>query len=163
VYLTEKGKSLPPEKRAILDKAIRGVFAKHKDAIAEVLDEKELAQKCANVKLRGIPERALAGEDMMNLVCRAWAPGLAGDYYARVAYNAMWDGELVPMKGTSHGSPYLYDRTTPMLVRAQGEIDGGVVIEDPVDFSAYATLYAHFLGLDPRPAKDILRSLTAKP
>jgi hypothetical protein len=163
VYLTPKGRALPPDKRARLDGAIRGVFAKHKDAIAEVYDDKTLAAQCpgALAKARGVPDRARPGEDVLTLVCRAWAPGLGGDYYAVVTYGSFWDGEIVAGKGTSHGGPYLYDRTVPMLVRAPG-VDRGVVIDDPVDFSAYSALYASLLGLDARSPKEILASLTAR-
>jgi len=35
-------------------------------------------------------------------------------------------------------------------------------VVDPVDFSAYAALEAALLGLDPRPAREILDALRAR-
>ncbi len=163
VHLTPAARALPAGKRATLDKAIRGWFATQK-AVDEVIDTKVLAEKCPKVleSARTAPERAAKGEPLMSLLCRAWGPGTgAGDYYVTVKPGSFWDGELVVGKGTSHGSPYLYDRTVPLLVRAPGDAEAGIVIEDPVDFSAYAAIEAHLVGLDQRPIPEILRALTA--
>jgi hypothetical protein len=168
VYLTPTARALPPARRAALDRVIRATLGKHADAIAKVYDVATLAAECpaALAKARGIPERAKPGEDVLTLVCRSWSPGAGGDYYVVVEYGSFWESEIVTNKGTSHGSPYLYDRTIPMLVRsaaaAHGDLDAGAVIEAPVDFTAYSALEAHFVGLDPRPARDILRALTAR-
>jgi hypothetical protein len=64
--------------------------------------------------------------------------------------------------GASHGSPHLYDRTVPMLVRAPGAIDAGAVLDAPVDFAAFAALEAALLGLDARSPHEILLAHTAR-
>ena len=71
----------------------------------------------------------------------------------------IFDGEVVVGKGSGHGTPHAYDRTVPMLVRAPGAIEASGVIEDPVDFSAFAALEAAFAGLDKRAPRDILAAL----
>lgn len=108
-----------------------------------------------------MPDRARLGEDVMTLVCRSWSPD-AGDYYVLPRPGSFFDGELVIGKGTSHGTPYAYDRTVSMLVRAPGLIEPGAVIEDAVDFSAFAALEGAFLGLDARAPRDVLEAHRAR-
>ena len=91
-------------------------------------------------------------------------PGLpaetgSGDYFVVPAAGSFFDAELTVGKGTSHGTPYLFDRTVPLLVRAPGKADEGTTIEDPVDFTAYAAIEASLLGLDQRSPKEILSAL----
>jgi hypothetical protein len=164
VHLTPEARALPVAKRALLDKAIRDTLGREK-AVAEVIDTRTLAETCPGIRAsaRGVPERALADEPVMTLVCRAWAPVVgAGDYYVTTKKGSFWDGELVVGKGASHGTPYLYDRTVPLVVRASGDAEAGGVVDDPVDFTAYAAIEAHLVGLDPRPVPEILRGLVAK-
>lgn len=164
-FLTTAARALPSDRRALLDKAVRGTFAKHPETLSDVYDEKTLAERCpkALAGARGIPERAKLGEDLFVLVCRSWAPNVgAGDYYVLTHPGSFFDGEIVVGKGTSHGTPYPYDRTVSMLVRAPGRIDAGAVIDDPVDFTAYSALEAAFVGLDGRDPRAILSALVAK-
>jgi hypothetical protein len=150
----------------LLDKAVRTTLGKH-TAIAEVLDVRTLATKCPAVVAAalGSPERARAGEDVLTLVCRSWAGGVddSGDYYVIPRPGSFFESEIVVGSGGSHGTPYLYDRTVFMLVRAPGAIDAGAAIEDPVDFSVYAALEAAFVGLDTRAPRDILAAHRTKP
>jgi hypothetical protein len=165
VFLTPAAHGLGTDRRARLDLAVRAVFEKHRDGVEQLIDTRTLAERCAGVlaKAKGIPERARAGEDVLTLVCRAWAPVVgAGDYYIVPRLGSFFDGEIVSRKGASHGSPHLYDRTVSMLVRAPGLVDAGVVIDDPVDFSAYSALEAAFVGLDTTPPRDILRAHVAR-
>jgi predicted AlkP superfamily pyrophosphatase or phosphodiesterase len=167
VYLTPEARALPEAKRAEIDRVIRREV-NATGAIAEIYDVRDLAKKCPGVlgptgAARGVPARALPGEDVLTLVCRSVKEGLgAGDYYLVPKHGSFFDGELVPGKGTSHGTPYLHDRTVPMLVRAEGLVDAGAVIDDPVDFSAYAALEAALLEIDGRKPRDILSLLRTK-
>jgi hypothetical protein len=167
VFLTPAARALPEARRALLDASIRSVFAKHKDGVDEIIDVRTLAARCPDTiaKARGIPERARIGEDVFTLVCRSWAPVAdMGDFYIVPRIGSVFDGEIVVGKGASHGSPHLYDRTVSMLVRAPG-VDAGAVIDDPVDFAAFAALEATLVGVDTRAARDILDahvSVTAK-
>ena len=158
VFLTPEARALPADRRALVDKTIRAVLARHA-GVADVLDTRDFATKCpdALARARGIPDRARLGEDVLTLVCRSWSPD-AGDYYVLPKPGSFFDGELVIGKGTSHGTPYTYDRTVSMLVRAPGLVEGGAVLDDPFDFSVFAALEAAFIGLDTRAPRDILQA-----
>jgi hypothetical protein len=166
VFLTAAGRSLGDAARTALDRAVRRVLVEqHASDVAEVFDARELATRCppALATARGVPDRARPGEDVLTLVCRSWAPRAgAGDYYVVPKRGSFFDGQLVPGKGTSHGTPWLYDRTVPLFVRAPGEIDAGAVILDPVDFTAYAALEAALLGLERKTPREILETLRAR-
>lgn len=165
VFLTEEGRALPAAKRAALDGAIRRVFARRKSSVAELHDVRELARACPETlaRARGAPDRARPGEDILTLVCRSWsADAGAGDFYMVPRNGSVFDGEVVPGKGASHGGPYLHDRTVPLLVHARGAVDAGVIVTDPVDFTAYSRLVGALLGLDAEPPRAILASLRAR-
>jgi hypothetical protein len=153
VYLSRAARTLPPAKRAALDRAVRATLAKHK-GVAKVYDAKTLAASCPAALAKG-------GDDMLALVCRSWpgppAESGAGDYYVVTAPGSFFDAEITTGKGTSHGTPYLYDRTVPLLVRAPG-VDAGEVVDEPIDFAAYSAIEASLLGLDPRTPKAILEA-----
>jgi hypothetical protein len=140
VFLTDAARRLEGPRRRTVDQVVRRVFLDgHRDDTAEVFDTRELSARCPAILAgaRGAPDRARPGEDLLTLVCRSFRPDAgAGDYYVVPKYGSFWDGELVPGKGSSHGTPYLYDRTVPLLVRgAPGELDAGGAIDDPVDFA----------------------------
>jgi hypothetical protein len=156
VFLTPEARALSEPRRGVLDQVVRTTVGRHA-GVAEILDARMLALQCPAVlaSALGVPDRARAGEPVLTLVCRSWSAG-AGDYYVIPKPGSFFDGELVFGKGTSHGTPYLYDRTVSMLVRAPGVVDAGVAIDDPVDFSVYAALEAALVGLDTRAPRDIL-------
>ena len=164
VYLTLEARNLPEDKRAALDAAVRRVFAAT-EVMEEVFDVRDLRKRCPEVlaHAKGVPARAKEGESVLTLVCRSIVDASVGggDYYAIPKRGSFFDGELAVTKGTSHGTPWLYDRTVPMLARGAGA-PRGVVIEDPVDFTAYAAIEAALLGLDPRPPSAILEATTAR-
>lgn len=153
VFLSAEGRALDASKRAKIAAVITRVLAeKHAGTVEAVFDVNELAAKCPAelAKSIGSPKRALANaETLFTLVCRSWAPDAgAGDFYIVPAHGSYFDGEIVPGKGGSHGSPWIYDRTVPLFVRGPG-IAAGVTFTDPVDFTAYSALEATFLDLDP--------------
>jgi arylsulfatase A-like enzyme len=51
--------------------------------------------------------------------------------------------------GLNHGSPYLFDRTVPLLVRAPGIVPAGGYVRKPIRFDAYARTAAALLGVPP--------------
>lgn len=153
VFLTPAARALPEAKRATLDRAVRASVAKHK-GVVQVFEAKALAERCPDAL-------AQKGDDDFTLVCRSWPAGApadtgAGDYYLLAARGSFFDAEIATGKGTSHGTPYLYDRTVPLFVRTADKRDAGAVIEQRIDFTAYSAIEASLLGLDPRSPKDIL-------
>ena len=164
VFLTPEARALPAPRRAALDKAIRAVLDKQKDGIAEVLDVRDLETRCPRTleKARGVPGRAAPGEDVLTLVCRSWSPSIgAGDYYIVPRPGSFFDADVVVGKGTSHGTPYLYDRTVPLLVRAPG-VTPGEVVDDPVDIAVFSALESALLGLDTRAPRDVVEAHRVK-
>jgi hypothetical protein len=165
VSLTPEARALPDARRELLDKTLRATLLKH-TGIREVLDARLLLRGCpaALMNAPGIPARAEYAGDLFTLVCRSWSEGLgAGDYFMVPQPGSFFDGEIVVGKGTSHGTPYLYDRTVSMLVRAPGAMDAGAVVEGPVDFAVFAALEAALVGLDTRAPRDILQAYRATP
>jgi hypothetical protein len=104
-----------------------------------VLDTRALPASCP----------ADADESVDALVCRSFVPGKAGDLYVVAKRGSFFDPEVVVGKGTSHGSPYLFDRTVPLLVRAPGEAQAGRVVDEPISFRAFARTLSTLLGVEP--------------
>jgi hypothetical protein len=153
VFLTPAARALEPTKRALVDKAVREVLGKH-EGVAQVLDVKTLTEKCPDALAKG-------GDDVLTLVCRGWPRGEpgdtgAGDYYVVVARGSFFEAEMTIGKGTSHGSPYLFDREVPLFVRTADRSGAGTVISERVEFTAYSAIEASLLGLDPRSPREIL-------
>ncbi len=163
VFLTKEGRALEGERRQKLDRAIVH-HLKSKPGVAEVYDVQDLRKECPSLlaSARKAPDRAHGGEDLKTLVCRSFPPAAdAGDYYVAVGPGSFWDAEYAPGKGMNHGSPWLYERTVPFFVRAEG-IDAKRTIDAPVDFTAYATIEAALLGLDGASPRALLDRATAR-
>jgi predicted AlkP superfamily pyrophosphatase or phosphodiesterase len=153
VFLTPAARALEPAKRALVDKAVRDVLAKHK-GVAQVLDTKTLMEKCPAALAKG-------DDDLLALVCRGWPKGDpnetgAGDYYLVMARGSFLDAEYTLGKGSSHGTPYAFDREVPLFVRTASHADAGTVVGDRVEFTTYAAIEASLLGLDPRTPHEII-------
>jgi hypothetical protein len=88
-------------------------------------------------------------ESVDALVCRAYVPGRGGDLYIVLKRGDFFDADVVVGKGTSHGSPYLFDRSVPLFVRAPGRAAAGRVVEGPVSFRAFARTLSSLLGVSP--------------
>lgn len=173
VFLTPAARALSGKRRDLVTAVVDRVFTvKRKAAVEKVFDVRDLAKRCPDVlqSALGAPERARPGEDVETLVCRSWRPSSVGDYYVVPRYGSFFDGEVVPGKGSSHGTPHLYDRTVPLFVRpAQGArgpggeplVQAGLSIDDPVDFTAFAAIEASLLGLERSTPAAILDAMRA--
>lgn len=147
VFLGPAGKAAGAEARKKLDAVVLQTL--RNKGVTEAYDVRVLEKKCPSVLERAapIPDRAWASEDHETLVCRSWAPNVgAGDWYMVASSGAFFDGELTPGKGGSHGSPALHDRTVPFLMRGK-DVDAGLVVDGPTDFTAYSAVLAAMLGL----------------
>jgi hypothetical protein len=135
VYLTPVARDLPAARRALLDGAIGEALRGHPE-VDQVTPTRGLPAACP-------PE---GDESIPALVCRAVAPG-AGDYYVVPSRGSFFDPGVVAGKGTSHGSPYLFDRTVPLLAVARGRIASGAVVDEAVGFETFARTAAELLGV----------------
>jgi hypothetical protein len=136
VYLTPAARELEAHRRALLDEAISASLRGHPE-VDHVTPTRSLPAECP-------PE---TDESIAALVCRSVAPG-AGDFYVVPSKGSFFDPDVVVGKGTSHGSPYAFDRVVPLLARAPGRIASGVVLEEPVGFETFARTAAALLGVE---------------
>ncbi len=106
------------------------------------------------VDLRAAPERCPPDRDESwpALACRAMRSDGPGDLYLMLPPGNFFDPRLDVGAGTNHGSPYLYDRAVPLIVRAPGRVRAGAVVTRPVSFTAFARTAAALLGVSPPPA-----------
>jgi hypothetical protein len=152
VFLTPAAREFDAAKRAKLDRLLRDTLGKHR-GVSKIFDAKTLSEKCPLALAKN-------EDDDFTIMCRGWPPGTpaetgAGDYYVIVGRGSFFDAEYTTGKGTNHGSPYLYDRAVPLIVRTKDKSDAGRIIQEPIDFTAYSEIEASMLGLDPRSPKEI--------
>jgi hypothetical protein len=134
VYLTPRGRALAGADRARMVRA--AAAAMQRLGVRAVEDTRVLRESCGSV-----------ADSLGDLVCRAIDPDGPGDLYLVLAPTAFFEADLVPGFGTNHGSPYLYDRAVPLIVRAPGRVTAGAVREAPADATAFARTAASLLGI----------------
>jgi hypothetical protein len=138
VYLTPEARALPPADLSRLERALSDAILRHPE-VARVIATSTLPETC--------PVEGDVSIDA--LVCRAYVPGKAGDLYVVTRPGSFFDPAVVVGKGTSHGSPYLFDRAVPLVVRAPGRAAAGRVVDDPISFRAFARALSTLLGSPP--------------
>jgi len=141
VYLTPSTLGLPEPDATKLRGVLGDVLHLHPE-VDRVIDTRSLPASCP-------PE---SDQSIDALVCRSFVPGESGDLYVVTKRGSFFDPDVVVGKGTSHGSPYLFDRTVPLLVRAPGKAAPGRVIDDPISFRAFARTLSTLLGVEPSDA-----------
>ena len=149
LVLTPAARALPGPRRQQLDRAIRAVLLRQ-PGIAQVFDLREVQQPCP-------PE---SDASIAALVCRSVIPGQGGDDYLVTAPGSILD-QSYPT-GAAHGSPFLFDRSVPLLARVPGKLPAGKTIEGPVGYETFARTVALALGLA-FPAADTGADLRTAP
>jgi hypothetical protein len=134
VYLTPAARTLDAARRATLNDALKKTTLAT-PGVAAFYDTHALPVPCP----------PFADESVDALVCRSVLPG-AADFYVVLRPGSFFDPSIVVGKGTSHGSPYLYDRTVPLLARAPGRIAAGARVEEAT-FDTFAATAASMLGI----------------
>jgi hypothetical protein len=87
------------------------------------------------------------GDALEALVCRTVVPSDGAAYLVVPRPGWAFNISLVPGSGANHGTPYLYDRAVPLLVRAPGRVPAGRVLDEPVSFATFARTAAALLGV----------------
>ena len=141
VYLTPQGKALPPAERAALHQRIDALFV-GRGEIAQVIDIRTAPETCPPPSDESLPA----------LTCRSLRRDQAGDFYLVPAPGAFFDPDLAVGRGSSHGSPYLYDRAVPLVVRAPGRVPAGAVRAEPTSYAAFTRTAAALLAIPEPPA-----------
>jgi hypothetical protein len=134
VYLTDAAEALPPARRELLQAAMTARLREHPE-VERVIDTRAVAATCAE------------GESVEALLCHAIPEGNGAALYAQTRAGAFFDPGYALGRGTSHGSPYLFDRTVPMLVRAPGREPAGRVVDEPTSYTAFRRQVERLLGM----------------
>ena len=146
LFLNDRARALPPAEQqkliGIITETARPL------GIGQVIDLRKDLGPCA------APDSS-----PMALVCAATYPGQPGDLYLLAQPGVFFDPNYTAGFGASHGSPYLYDRAVPLLVRAPGRVAAGAVIDAPLPFATFTRTAASLLGVRPpataRPGSDL--------
>jgi arylsulfatase A-like enzyme len=150
VFLTEQGKSLPPARRArLVAIATRTLHASA--GIERVVDARAEPAHCP----------ALAKETLDALICRSVVPDAAADLFLLPRRGDFFDPRMAEGHGANHGSPYLYDRSVPLVVRAPGRLPAGKIVKGPLPYSAFTHTAAALLGVRVPAAAEPGPDLTA--
>ena len=152
VFLTARARALGAADRARLVRA-GGAALRERFGIAGVVDIRAATTPCAPAPDQSLPA----------LVCRSLRPDGPADLYLVVGPQAFFDARYTPGHGVNHGTPYLYDRAVPLLVRAPGRVAPGTVRDAPVTFTAFTHTAASLLGLPPPGAAGAGEDLAAAP
>jgi hypothetical protein len=108
------------------------------------------------------PARCPAADTPTALVCRSQTAAALGELYVLLQPGWFFDPNYVVGKGTSHGSPYLYDRTVPLLARAPGRVAAGRVVAGPVTPGTFVRTAATLLGIAPPSAAASAMDLASR-
>jgi hypothetical protein len=154
VYLAPAARALDPARQRTLYEALRAATLAH-PGVARVLDIAAIPQQCPG----------FADESVDALVCRSVAPAArarGAALYVVLQPGSFFDATYVVGKGTSHGSPYAFDRTVPLLVRAPGRVAAGA-FRETATFDAFARTAADLLRVSPPREAIAAKSLVEPP
>jgi hypothetical protein len=147
VLLGADARSLSPTRYRVLVDALIGALERH-PAVARAYDLRSLPRECPG----------LEDESIDALVCRSVVRGGPGDIYVLTHPGSFFDPDIEALRGTNHGTPYLYDRAVPLLVRAPGRVAAGRVIDSPLPVATFARTARALLGAaDLRGGIDLTR------
>lgn len=137
VYFSDGVAKLPVLKRQELIKQVSAAL-RRQPGISLVVDATSLPASCPG------PE----DESVNALVCRSLVAD-GGALYIVPAPGWFFEISYTPGAGVNHGTPYLHDRSVPVLARAPGRIVGGRTVNEPKPFSTYARALSALLGITP--------------
>ncbi|MBI2388783.1 MAG: alkaline phosphatase family protein [Deltaproteobacteria bacterium] len=136
VFYSAAARALDPAKRAKLDatvvertRAIPGVHSVHV--------VRAQPATCPDTSDDGVAA----------LVCRAVRAEGPGDLYVVTTPGSFFDTRYVLGRGQNHGSPWLFDRSVPVVVRAPGRVAAGAIHDAPTSFSTSTRALAALLAL----------------
>ena len=134
VYLTPAAQALPNDRARRLLDALTARARQHVE-IERV------------VETRAVPATCESGESAEALLCRSIPRESGAALYLQARAGSFFDAGYALGHGTSHGSPYLFDRTVPLFVRAPGVIEAGRAVDEPVPFTRFHEMATRLLGL----------------
>lgn len=149
VFLTPAGRELPPARRKKLHDALSEAAGKNA-CVERVIDARARPEVCP----------AIEDESIDGLLCRSMPRNAELEFYVLPKVGCFFDSDYVVGFGTSHGTPYPYDRAVPVLARAPGKIKAGALIDPPTTTEVYAATLAALLEIEPPPRSSGARPLT---
>ncbi len=151
VFYTHFSAELPPDRRKKLDDAVTKAL----------LSEPEIDRVYPAPAAPCPPE---TDDSLDALACRSLVPENKDALFFVTKRGSFVDTDYDLGKGMSHGGPYLFDRSVPLVVRAPGRVRGGATITEPIGFGAYVRSVAALLGVpvpkDASEAKEIVPPVT---
>ncbi len=88
-----------------------------------------------------------AGESVDALVCHSLSSKNADALFVVPKAGWFFDAGYVVGKGSSHGTPYLYNRAVPLLVRSPRHVQAGLTEVNPRPFTAFTSTMAAMLNI----------------
>ncbi len=150
VYFTAAAQALDSKRRADLTEALRR-WLSARSGVHSVYVTREIAGRtCA-------PN---SDESEEALVCRSVVPFGGGELFIDTVPGTFFDPSVVVGKGTSHGTPYRYDRSVPLFARAPGRVAAGADIREPMGFGTFARTASSLLGIEAPAAVKAASDLT---
>jgi hypothetical protein len=149
VFYTHSTAELPPDRRKKLDDAVTKALLAHPE-----ID-----------RVYGPPTSACppeSDESIDALACRSLWPANKDALFIVEKKGSFVDTDYDLGRGMSHGGPYLFDRSVPLVVRAPGRVAAGVVITEPVSFAAYTRALSALLGVPAPPLCSEARQIVSR-
>jgi len=140
VVLGERGHHANRDEKAALDLAIGRIAGRHSE-IERVISAETLETKCGSV------------EPLLRRVCHSYVKG-AGDYFIVPKAGSFFDPYIVRGFGTSHGTPWAFDRTVPLFARGPS-VPKGTFTREARSFRLFSRLIGHWLENSSAPLKSI--------
>jgi hypothetical protein len=138
VYYAPAASALSSEKQVKLDAACRKALERYPEVARVFVKRDSAAATCP----------APADQSLEALVCRS-LPDNAGDLYVVTRPGSFFDPNQARGRGVNHGSPYLFDRTVPLFVRAASGSGAGRAQAGPVRPADFTATAAARLGIAP--------------
>ena len=149
VFYTHYTAELPPDRRKKLDDAVTKALLAHP----------EIDRVYGPPTAPCPPE---SDESIDALACRSLWPANKDALFIVEKKGSFVDTDYDLGRGMSHGGPYLFDRSVPLLVRAPGRAPAGAVISEPISFAAYTRALSALLGVSPPPLCSEARELVSR-
>jgi len=149
VFYTHSAAELPADRRKKLEDAVTKTLLAHPE-----ID-----------RVYGPPTAPCApetDESIDALACRSLWPANKDAVFIVEKKGSFVDTDYDLGRGMSHGGPYLFDRSVPLVVRAPGRAPAGAVITEPISFAAYTRALSALLGIAPPPLCSEAREIVAR-
>lgn len=137
LYLTRETLALPAPQRAAAEEAVKAAL---------------LAKPGVDGVRRYAPDPCPEGESLDALICHSLSAKNPDAFYVLPKPGFFFDAGYIAGKGSSHGVPYLYNRSVPLIVRAPHAVTPGQTDAAPRRFTAFTATLAAMLGVRGFPA-----------